>query len=343
MEEEEEIQSLAEGGHFHLSVVAVGEEQVAAFGDIEPADFVRPSVFQHDVDEHLVKSRVLQFVIVIVGGRPDLFQQAFLFSVEAVGLETDDAVLQRIELSQGGEGLSVDFQYEVIVVVVSLHVAEFEEESGFVDFQSVDVQVIEKYLFREESAIHLWEVGVEQVELLIREGGLDVVEGLTEGGLFCTEVAQHHGQVEQLAVVGFQQPADVAVVMHDAVVDLAVVFRLDVEHGVTRVEVEVRDGHEMGLDAFCRREPHIEREDEGSDEQRLVGAQVVVGQGEGLKQAEQEVLLPVAQRFQCAHGIGEDERGGFFAACRGDAESLVDAMQEVDLTLVDDAVALQEV
>ena len=51
-------------------------------------------------------------------------------------------------------------------------------------------------------------------------------------------------------MVGFQQPADVAVVMHDAVVDLAVIFRFDVEHGVTRVEVEVRDGHEMGLDAF---------------------------------------------------------------------------------------------
>ena len=206
VEEEEEIQSLAEGGHLHLGVVAVGEEQVAAFGDVEPADFVRPSVFQHDVYEHLVESRVLQFVIVIVGGRPDLFQQAFLFCVEDVGLEADDAVLQRVELPQRGEGLAVDFQDEVIVVVVSLHVAEFEEESGFVDFQSVDVQIIEKYLFREESAIHLWEVGVDQVELLIREGGLDVVEGLTEGGLFCTEVAQHHGQVEQLTVVGFQQP-----------------------------------------------------------------------------------------------------------------------------------------
>ena len=163
-----------------------------------------PSVFQHDVDEHLVESRVLQLVVVIVGGRPDLIQQAFLFCAEAVGLEADDAVFQCIELPQRGERLSVDLQDEVVVVVVGLHVADLEKESWFVDFQSIDVQVIEKYLFGKEGTIHLREVGVNQVELFLREGGLDVVERLSEGSLFRAEVAEHHGQVKQLAVVGFQ-------------------------------------------------------------------------------------------------------------------------------------------
>ena len=99
------------------------------------------------------------------------------------------------------------------MVVVGVLVADFEEEGGLVDFQSVDVQIIKEYLFGKEGTVHLWQVGIDEVELLFRQSGFDVVERLAEGGLFFSEVAEHHGQVEQLAAVGFEQTADAFVVV----------------------------------------------------------------------------------------------------------------------------------
>ena len=112
----------------------------------------------------------------------------------------------------------------------------------------------------------MWETGVDKIELFVGEGGLKIVEHLAESGLFLAKVTQYQGKIEQFAAVVFEQAANVFVIVKDAFVGLAVIFRLDVKHRIARVEIKVGDGNEVGLDPLGFYKLHVDGEDEGRDE-----------------------------------------------------------------------------
>ena len=80
------------------------------------------------------------------------------------------------------------------------HVADFKEKGGATDFQSIGIEVVEKYLFGKRDAVKFGKFAVDEVELCIGKKRLDVTDRVAEGGFLAFKVVDDLGQVEKLAL-----------------------------------------------------------------------------------------------------------------------------------------------
>ena len=129
MKQKEDVQGLTQGVHLYFRVVPDGEEDVNTLGDKQAAVLAGNIVFQHDIDENLVESSVVQLVFLLfIRQLHHFLKELFFLLTQSIRLDASDVVVEFVNALQGYQRVAVDFKNEKVLLAARFHFPDFKEE-----------------------------------------------------------------------------------------------------------------------------------------------------------------------------------------------------------------------